>query len=241
MKILILSIYSSSPLYSQMLQIQRKQDISSIYPDITRYFIEFRSQSKPIEIVGDFIYVKGQEVRMGITQKTLLALNYLIKELGQTYDFIIRTNISTIINLQQLTQYLNSIPKSNIYCSGNVLNLQWLDHTSGIRDKKLFGTLYAAGTSIILSQDVALNMIGNIDKFRFDIVDDVSFGVYMQNYLPNVLDNLKNYKASYLIVEPNTNLNDSIGYVFIRNRINNNDNKRQKDLINMEQIINIIK
>ncbi len=238
MKILILSIYSENPLYNQMLNLQRKYVHSN--SSITTYFVQFRPQSNQVEISGDFIYINGQENRMKITEKTLFALKYILNDLDQHYDFILRTNISTLTNFSQLIHFLNSIPKTNIYCTGNLLNLQWLDHTSGINDKKLFGTLYAAGTSIILSSDVASNMVENLDKFRHDIVDDVSFGVYMQNYLPNVIDNLKKYQASYLIFDKKTNIDIVKNYVFVRNRINNDDNKRQDDLSNMLKTIKII-
>jgi hypothetical protein len=76
MKILILSIYSNIPLYKQMLELQRKYIHSN--PNVTSYFIQFRSQTQPIEIVNDFIYIRGIETRMKITEKTLLSLKYLL-------------------------------------------------------------------------------------------------------------------------------------------------------------------
>ena len=72
MKILILSIYSENPLYNKMLNLQRKYIHSN--PDITTYFIQFRTQTNPVEISDDFIYVNGIENRMKITEKTLSAL-----------------------------------------------------------------------------------------------------------------------------------------------------------------------
>ena len=235
MKILILSIYSETPLYNKMLQLQRKYIHSN--PDITTYFIQFRSQSNPVEIVDDFIYINGKEERLKITEKTLLSLKYILKDLNQHYDFILRTNISTLTNFKQLIPFINSLPKTNIYCTGNLLNLRWLDHTSGIFDTKLFGTMYAAGTSIILSYDVAINMVENINKFRHDIIDDVSIGVYMKKYLPIVINNLIKYKATYLIFNRKIKHTDLKKYVFIRNRINMDETKRQDDLVNMEKTI----
>lgn len=238
MKILILCIYSENPLYNKMLDLQRIYIHSN--PNITSYFIQFRSQTNPIEILNDFIYINGIEQRMKITEKTLCALKYLLINLNQKFDFILRTNISTIINFNKFLLWLNNIPKTNIYCTGNLLNLQWLDHTSGINDRSLFGTLYASGTSIILSYDVALNMVNNIDKFRFDIIDDISFGIYMKKYLPSVLVNLKKYIAPYLVFNKKTKITNVKNYVFIRNRISTDDNNRQIDLINMEKTINLI-
>ena len=97
--------------------------------------------------------------------------------------------------------------------------------------------MYASGTSIILSYDVAINMVENIDKFRHDIIDDVSIGVYMKKYLPIVINNLIKYKATYLIFNRKIKHTDLKKYVFIRNRINMDETKRQDDLVNMEKTI----
>lgn len=239
MKILILSIYSESPLYNKMLELQRKY--VNCNANIKYYFIQFRKQIKDVEIENDFIYINGIEERMKITEKTLKSINYVLRDLNEYYDFIVRTNISTIIHYEKLFDFLSFIPKTNIYCTGNLLNLQWLDHTSGIINKSLFGTLYAAGTSIIISYDVALFMTEHTQNFRHDIVDDVSIGVFMKNYLPKTLESLQKFQASYFIFDShNKDIKDTINYVFIRNRINNNERLRELDLINMEKTIQII-
>jgi hypothetical protein len=235
MKILILSIYSDSELYNKMLELQRKY--INIDANIKYYFIQFRKQINDVEIENDFIYVNGLENRMKITEKTLKSIKYILNDLNEHYDFIIRTNISTIIHFRNLIDYLQSIPKTNIYCTGNLLNLQWYDHSSGIVNNSLFGTLYASGTSIIISYDVALFMINNISNFRHDIIDDVSIGVFMKKYLPSTLQSLQKYKASYLIFDTSKKIEDTNNYIFIRNRINNKEHLRDLDLIHMEKTI----
>lgn len=236
MKILILAIYSETNYYNKMLQIQRYQKLN---PNITRYFVTFRNQNSEIEIKDDMIFINGNESRLNITKKTLLSMKYLLNNLGQKYDFIIRSNISTIIDTNNLYNWLYEIPNYNIYCTGNILKLQWLDHTSGIFNKELFGTYYASGTSIILSYDVAKNIIENMDKIRHDIIDDLSIGVYLNNYNPTCIDNLKKYLASFIFVDNKTNVNDIKNVIFFRNRTNNGYD-RTNDLLNMVRIIGML-
>ncbi len=243
MNILILIIYSESDLYKKMFEIQQnyyKKSCDHIKKNlkynIDFYFIQFRQQVNPVEIDNNFIWVKGDENRMKITEKTLSSLKYIYKDLNLSYDFIIRTNISTIINFTELYIFLNSLPKNNIYCTGNILNLQWLDPPSGIKDKSLFGTIYAAGTSIIFSSDVVSYMIENTDKFRYDIVDDVSFGLFIYKYLPDAFHNLDKFIASFLVVNKNFNIKCTTNHVFIRNKIKIQDNMRGQDVLNIKKI-----
>lgn len=236
MKVLILVIYSESLLYNKMLDLQRTYIHSN--PLFQVYFVKFNQhQNEQIKILDDIINVKGIENRMNITEKTIKSLEFLIKTLGLTYDFIIRSNISTIINLNLLLEYLNNIPKTNIYTSGNLLNLEWIDNASGIKNKNLFGTIYASGTNIIFSFDVVLNMIENQTKIRHDIIDDVSFGVYINNYLPELIKKSFDHQPSFLIYTEYTNLSEVENKIFIRNKINNNNIKRNIDLDNMDKII----
>ncbi len=239
-RVLILSIYSDSPLYRQMLEQQRKY-INRDNENIKYYFIQFRKQMNEVEIDNDFIYVNGVEDRMKITEKTLKSMKYILKDSkNEHYDFIVRTNISTIIHFNNLIDFLGSIPKNNIYCTGCPLNLQWIDTSSGIYNTSLFGTIYASGTSIILSNDVAEFMVDNLSKFRHDIVDDVSIGVFMKKYLPSALESFQTHKASFLVIENVEMTKKSNDYVFIRNRINSNERLRKDDLIHMNNTIQII-
>ena len=116
MRILILSIYSESEIYSKMLELQRMYNNTNI--NIKYYFIEFRNQDKDFIIQNDFIYINGSEDIMNITDKTLKSMKYILHDLEEHYDFIIRTNISTIINYKKLIESLQIVPISKIYSSG---------------------------------------------------------------------------------------------------------------------------
>lgn len=211
------------------------------FPNVSSYFVTMRSeQTNHVEICGDIIFIKGMETRLNILRKTFLSMYYLLKVLKLNYDYIIRTNISTISNIPKILKYCEILPKDHIYISGCVIDLQWLDYNSGIVDKSLFGTKYASGTNIILSNDVALFMINNFNNFRNEIIDDVAIGLFVSNYLPLAYNNLCKFNPSQLItshMDISEINNISNEYCFYRN-VHAFD--RNIDLLIMKHIYDII-
>ena len=239
MRILLLFIYSESEAYNKMLDLQRKY--VNTHPEITSYFIQFRNdQSNIIEIENDMIFVKGEEHILNITAKTLLAMEYLLYQQNLIFDFVVRTNVSTVFNFTELVKYCNQIPIKNIYTGGCILNLQWLDHSCGIYDEELFGTIYAQGTCIFLSYDVACNIIENRDKIRTDIVDDVAFSIYLNKFLPNALEYLDSLKISGIDTYCGMTEDDILKHTYTRNKIDYMNPLRTCDLINMEYIVSVL-
>ena len=247
MKILILIIYSTNvtngveDVYEKMARIQ-KSYIHNFPENVTSYFVQMReNQLELVEIENDHIYVKGAETLLNIMYKTVEAMDYLLGQgVARDIDFILRTNISTIVNIPKLLDFFQELPKENVYTGGSLLNLNWLDYNSGIRDSTFFGTEYAQGTCIILSKDVAQHITNNKANVRYDVVDDVSFGVYMKNFLPEAHKDLEKYKMSnyaevgtlYVNTEPDKNT------IIFRNRIHcwNRMYNRYNDVYNMQKI-----
>jgi hypothetical protein len=230
MKLLILSIYSNDKKYNEMLKIQRSYVHQ--YPNVNYYFICLRKQTNLIEIEKDIIYVKGEEALLNITYKTIEALNYALQHIE--FDYMIRTNMSTIINIPALIKYCSSITKKSIYTGGNFMSLQWFDYKSGIKDKKLFGTNFFQGTSIIMSKNVVSYLVKHRKKIRYDIVDDIAFGLFIATYLPSafVTDKLITFEK----VPKNVRLDQLDKHtIFFRNRDYNSSN-RKGDIKNMRSI-----
>jgi hypothetical protein len=113
------------------------------------------------------------------------------------------------------------IPTDDVYTSSKFLNIKWIDHNSGIHNSSLFGTIYASGISITLSKDTTQFLIKNKNKLRYDIVDDVSIGLFFKTYNPTILKKGQQYMSKELYtnkVTKNTNINH---YIFIRNKSSN--------------------
>jgi hypothetical protein len=242
MNILILIIFTrnhfnniDNEIVYKMLNIQRTYH--NKINNVTSYFIEFRrDQENDIEIDGDFIYIKGDEHILNILDKTIKAVEYLINIQKYNFDYLIRTNISSIINIPLLISYCEKLPRENIYTGANIENLQWIDYRAGIYNTDYRGTIYPQGICIIFSYDIINEIIINKDKLNYNIVDDVSFGIYINKYKPNLVTNIDKFKCSFIVISNKINNNDINNYILYRNR--NND--RNIDVENMKYITNAI-
>jgi hypothetical protein len=127
---------------------------------------------------------------MNILDKTIKSLRYFINI--KEYDFIVRTNISTAFNYTSLYNYLNEMPRNNIYIGGYFFKLGWLQDLYGITkdntEKYLLNGLdYFQGTCIILSCDVVKFILDNHHNLIHDVIDDVAIGLFIRTYLPDAL------------------------------------------------------
>jgi hypothetical protein len=202
------------------------------FDEIDTFFVVMReNQVNLVEQENDIIYVKGKEHVLNVLYKTISALEYLFQK--TEYDFVIRSNISTIIHIPKLIQYLYNIPTTRIYTSSQFFKLNWIDHNAGIHNTSLFGTIYASGISITLSNDTVKYLINNKDKLRYDIVDDISIGLFFQTHNPLILKKGTKYMSSNLYtntVTKNININN---YIFFRNKSSN----RMVDIKIMDLIV----
>ena len=240
-KILLLFIYSEGdPIYEKMLEIQRKYIHN--YSNVSSYFVIMKENLETdFAISGDFIYIKGKESLLNILEKTVKSLEYLIHVQKLEFDFMIRSNISTIINIPRIQYHFSTLPRKNVYSGGNIVTINSIDYKSGITDEYLYGTKYVNGTSIILSHDICCHILQNRTNLRYDIVDDVSIGYYISNYLPNVLQTIDKYATSLLKTCDENITVSSPNYSFYRNKYKfSNYLNRNYDIGLMQHIYNLL-
>ena len=221
-KILNLILYSTTiPEYVMMYK------ILSEYLKKTRimyYFYTYDNQlNDDYQIKDDIIYIKGEESLVpGCLDKTLKAFS-ICKNLN--FDYIIRSNISEVINFKLLKNYLKN---NNVEYGGSILlHLEWLDHIMGIVNEKYWGTDYVMGNAIIFNRNIFNLIESNKDEIlSYNVIDDVAFGVFLKNKIKNITHINSNSEEKY---------GDNI--IFYRNR----HNDRNVDVENMKQITNKIK
>jgi hypothetical protein len=241
MKICILIIYSDNEDYKKMMQIQQEY-LEKFKNEIVFYFCQMNNdQTNDLEVVDNFLYVKGKESLLNILNKTIVSMKYIIK--NHNIDFLIRTNLSTVININKLKQILQYIPKTEFYGSSIYLNLQWLSHEHGVFDSSLFGTIYAQGTGIIFSKDMVEDICRDSDKLRYDLIDDLAIGVYINTFKPHILESSKKISCELITMADTktthiSQLTDN--YIFYRNRLSRYEanETRDVDIVNMEYFIN---
>ena len=128
------------------------------------------------------LYIHGLETFLpGILEKTIKAFDIIHNKLKIEYDFIFRTNISTVVHIENTYSYLTNFsnPTTEMYYVGPLVQLQWLDSQSGIVNKQYWGTPFCSGTCIILSSKLIENIVANREKLHYTIIDDISIGHYV--------------------------------------------------------------
>jgi hypothetical protein len=228
-----LVLYSDDKEYNKMKKITEKY--YNIFKNVKTIYYKFDNTIKEdYKLEDSLLRIKGNETYIpGILDKTIKAFEY-VKD--YEYDYLVRSNISTIVNFKLLDKKLTIKPVE--YSGGQILNLQWLDEKGGIIDKTHFGLPFVAGTSIIFSKKIINKILQNKEKINYKLIDDVSIGLLMSNVLNKTAENIKNNNYIYV---PNINGNKTQlrkiisdkPYIFYRN--NNID--RTIDVKNMSFIV----
>ena len=226
-------IYNENTDYERLMKKELECYLSRF--KLTYYFVTYReSQDDFLMIENNCIYIKGSEGFVPqCLDKTIIALDYCINTLKITFDFFVRSNISTIINYDLFPE----LPLTNCYSSPIIFRLNWLDIPYGINEnnsKQIMGTVYASGTSIIMSYDVCNYLLTNQDQLDKSIIDDVSIGLLLKNkydiigfkeplWVENKIDNV------FIIRNKSKNRYDDVSRMM---KLNNYENqKNQSSLI----------
>jgi hypothetical protein len=236
MNILILCIFNETDRNKELIQIQRNNFIKNDLMDY--YFITYdKSLTREFKLMKDTLFIKGSESHLNILDKTIKSLRYFTS--NKNYYFIVRTNISTAFNYKLLYNYLNEIPRNNIYIGGNLYKLVWLDPRSGVTKENtqkysLNDLFFFQGTCIILSRDVVKFILDNSNNLKYDIVDDVSIGLFIKTYLPNAYLKYTNMPKISRVLKDKKIYN--INSVLYRHK-SYNDNEDIKNMIDTFKII----
>jgi hypothetical protein len=189
---------------------------------------EYFGNDSPIISHDNIIYFKGSESLVpGILLKTLYGLNFFDRD----YDYIIRSNISEIVNFDLLNHKLSEFNLD--YGGAKYKKLEWIDYRAGIFDKTFWGHKFVQGNAIILSNKFKNLINQNKDKIlNYNVVDDVAFGLLYDD-----LKHKHNLKDVITFEEKiNTDKYEN-GIVFYRNK---HADDRTIDVVNMKNICNQI-
>lgn len=116
-KVIILIISSSNEsVYSDLKRLSSiYYDACSKKQDIQYFYMEFREQSEEVVEEGHTLYIKGttESVIPGLYEKTMKSLQYIQSK--YVYDFVLRTNLSSFVNVRNLLAYVNTKPMHGFF------------------------------------------------------------------------------------------------------------------------------
>ena len=236
MKILNLILYSKSDEYDEMYNLQSnylkfiKENLNIDY-----YFYCYDDIEEDYKIIDDIIYIKGEESYLpGVLDKTIKSFELFIND---NYDYIIRSNISTVLNFELLINFLNN--NKIDYC-GNIIKINWLNNEHGIT-KKYFNEDFITGTCIILSNNAYTYLLNNKINLDYTVIDDIAISLLLKYNFKFI--ELNNY---YVVNDTNVNekktfTNDKTYHQiipFYRNKSINRNNDIQYINILIDDLIN---
>ena len=127
-----------------------------------------------LDIANKTLFIRGDECLIpGILHKTVEALSFFLRERSSLiippYNFIWRTNLSSVLDFEGLQRYLGTINSSGFYGGyvGKALSV----------GENIF---FASGAGFLMSRDVAEYLVLNKDSLRWDLIDDVAIGALLE-------------------------------------------------------------
>lgn len=127
-----------------------------------------------------------EEYTLGILEKTIRAVEWTLRNYSTSVTYILRSNISTFLDLDQWIPFLHQLPEGHLDYSGCAWNA-WpspFDPLSGFTHEKAkqFGyPPFASGTCLVFSRRAAAFLVERRDLLVQTIgcVDDLAIGILM--------------------------------------------------------------
>jgi len=220
LSILHLVLYSQENNYDCMYKATREYykkftNVKTIYYRYSQQIVN------DYQLEDDILLIKGTETFIpGILNKTIKAFQYFENELDN-YNYIVRSNISTIINFNILTKLLKE---------------RSFDYTGGMSGE-VDNAKFIIGTGIIFSNKAMKSLIKNENLVDRSRIDDISIGLFYNKNFPEYVNDTLDPKY-YIHNGENVNISDinTNQIIFYRNK--NKD--RNMDCEQIKKIINVL-
>jgi hypothetical protein len=216
MRVLVLVIYSeNNPLYKEHLDGWRLY--SKKNSDVDVFFMVLQSDITEKKLDDDILYIPGEESYQNLPYKFISALEYFDYK---TYDYILRTNISSFWVFPNLIKVLETMPRKNLFAG------------------KTDGS-FVSGAGMLFTPDVC-NILVKYKKRLFAFrplseLDDIRISYYLN--LHHEIECTPLYPTMYHLWYPNTGFEENIPTTIFHFRLKQNDEHRDKESQLMRNLV----
>lgn len=156
-------------------------------PNVDCYFYKGHPDLvHPAILEDDTLWLRVSERLDKVYEKTLLAFEHFIPEIDK-YDFVFRSNLSTLVSFQHLVEFCNDLPRTNI-CAALIGQ---------------YGDIpFPAGNGFLLSTDLVRRLL----QERPPLIeqDDVSIGAALQQWNIPIVEFIRSdFCSGNLWISPN--------------------------------------
>ena len=183
-KLLVLIIASSDrPLYGELEKLWRSY--MHLDPEhVKAYFLKADpTLSVDHQIIGDVCWSKSEAtVKPGILRKTLTSMEALLPRIVKEYDYVLRTNLSSVYHFPRLLKFLQQLPRNRCYygyvhyISKELVDLEQIPVSNAFS--------LAEGSGYILSPDVVSLLVEHKEEIwdKTWHFDDLVFGELLHRH-----------------------------------------------------------
>lgn len=203
----------------------------NLYPTVKVLFV-YGKLNTPLEDrdSNDIVYDDIIEHNTFATiQKSLIAMKYI--SCNYSYDYLIKTNLSTFWNLNLIDNLLDKCPKEKCYAGGHDLSPFFIS-------EPLYQIIHAhlySGVCTILTPDIVELFFKNLAKFSFTLPDDISLGLFMTDIDSNTYTiDERLYLEDYTILDSQIiqeEINKGVQNNCVYYRVKNVKNREHTDLM----------
>lgn len=176
-KILILTMSSTNQFFANQIDTIKKTWAKDLPENIDWLYYDGNDKKEVTSLNGNHLSICCEDNLENTFKKTFLALLYINNNFKDKYDYIVRTNTSTYINVDFLNYFLNNINDNNdvTYCS-DLYSL-----TEGYAPNPL--DIYPRGNCFILPRKhVAIILSFGFSYMYLEHVDDMMIGNIINSY-----------------------------------------------------------
>lgn len=207
--ILIVCMSCQDPFFTEQEQMVEttwgKDILEGKYPNIKLYFYR-GGYKKNVIYKNNRLLLHVEDDIYNTFKKTYCALNILNQT--EKFDYILRTNTSTFVNVPLLSTFVESLDNDDTVWAGDIISL-----SNEFAPFPL--CLYGRGNSLLLSKKhIDIILADGISFLYSNIVDDTVIGnIINSNHIKegkNYLDYVKNYKHAWYkcINDPEKRINN---------------------------------
>lgn len=220
--IMHLVLFSHSDEYDEMYEITKQY--YQQFHNVTTIYYAFSESTQHAYQMDGILYLPGKETYTpGILDKTIKAFEFVK---NKSFDYLIRSNISTIINFNYLSSILTQYPIA--FGGGTIYTHTWCE-----KDHKRYRTNFPSGTAMILSKPILVELVDKKDQIDYNFIDDLEIGHVIEKEFPSLP--FYSFQHYFVYVNEKTDMNqlDYENIIFYRNK----SGDRKHDIQNMKKIV----
>ena len=147
---------------------------------ITTYYYWYDPTVKEVLMDPDEMTLRlpGKDTYVGILDKTLDAFRHFFNK-HDGFDFVVRSNISTVLNLVNLLPIMIALEQRLFYGGSHIMEVKSVSGSTVV-DKSVLPLSFVQGTNIILRKDAVLHLLEHAKDLNREIEDDASIGLFFR-------------------------------------------------------------